>query len=311
MSIRLRSALGAICLSVAGLPATAQELNFMSGSPGGSWFPMAGAISSALADVRDSVDVQVLPGNGVQNVIGVATGQADIGLSNPTTTVEAIRGEGAFPEAYENLCNVAALYPQYLQIVTTQTGAETFGDLAGSRMATLSPGSTSEAVFQQFLGLYEMSEDDFAQVAFGSGSDQATFIRDGQADGTFLITAAPSGIIVDIANARDVKLLAVDDELLDRMREMNAGWSRLTIPADTYEGQAEDVGVAGFPLHVVVSCDMDADVAAAIAEAVHTRSTDLGAVNAFMSTATIETISMDVGVPMHPGAAAYYESARP
>lgn len=305
----LKALAAATSLCVVAGPAAAQDLNFMSGSPGGSFFPMAGAIASALGEVRDGVSVQVLPGNGVQNVLGVATGQADMGLTNPTTTVEAIQGRGAFEQPFENLCNVAALYPQFLQIVTTQTDATEFSDLAGSRLATLSPGSTSEAVFREFLDLYEMTEDDFDQILFGSGSDQATFIRDGQADGTFLITAAPSGIIVDIANARDVRLLPIGDDLLAILREMNGGWSRLTVPAGTYEGQTEDVPVAGFPLHVVVSCDMPDDLAHDIAEAIHTNTADLGAVNAFMTTATLETISMDVGVPMHPGAAAYYESA--
>lgn len=308
--MNLKAKLTAGMLWILAIPAHAQELNFMSGSPGGSWFPMAGAIASALGNVREGVKVQVLPGNGVQNVIGVATGLAQIGLSNPTTTVEGIQGRGDFPEAYDNLCNVAALYPQYLQIVTTRTDATEFSDLAGTRIATLSPGSTSEAVFREFQELYGLTDDDFEQVAFGSGSDQATFIRDGQADGTFLITAAPSGIIVDIANARDVVVLPIAEDLLARLKDANAGWSRLTIPAGTYEGQAEDVPVAGFPLHVVVSCDMDDELAGDIAEAIHTHTGDLGAVNSDMADATLESISMDVGVPMHPGAASYYELVR-
>lgn len=308
MHLKTTLAAGMLCVSAA--PAASQDLNFMAGSPGGSFYPMAAAIASALGNVRDDVNVQVLPGNGVQNVIGVATGLADIGLSNPTTTVEGIEGRGDFPEAYGNLCNAAALYPQYLQIVTTRTHATEFGDLAGTRMATLSPGSTSEAVFREFQTLYDLTDDDFEQVAFGSGSDQATFIRDGQADGTFLITAAPSGIIVDIANARDVVVLPIGDDLLARLRNLNAGWSRLTIPAGTYEGQSEDIPVAGFPLHVVVPCDMDDELAADIAEAIHTHTAELGSVNSYMANATLDTISMDVGVPMHPAAAAYYESAR-
>lgn len=286
--------------------AHAENLKFMSGSPGGSWFPMAGAISSALTKTNADLNVQVLPGNGVQNVIGVATGKANIGLSNPITTVDAMKGREPFPQAFDNLCNVASLYPQFLQIVTTKTDANNFSDLAGSNMATLSPGSTSEAVFKTFQTSNNMSDTDFSQVAYGSGSDQATFIKDGQSDSTFLITAAPSGIITDIANARDVKVLSISDETLEQLRSANPGWSRLSIPAGTYKGQDNDVETAGFALHVVVSCDMDDAIAGNIAQAITENATDLGAVNAYMNSATLETISRDAGVPMHPGAAKYY-----
>lgn len=284
----------------------AEDLKFMSGSPGGSWFPMAGAISSALSKTNPDLNVQVLPGNGVQNVIGVATGQANIGLSNPITTVDAMKGREPFPQAFGNLCNVASLYPQFLQIVTTKTDAKSFSDLAGTKMATLSPGSTSEAVFKAFQSSNNLKDDDFDQVAYGSGSDQATFLKDGQSDSTFLITAAPSGIITDIANARDVKVLSISDDVLSGLREANPGWSRLTIPAGTYNGQDDDIETAGFALHVVVDCGMDDAIAANIAQAIAENTADLGAVNAFMNKATLEMIGRDAGVPMHPGAASYY-----
>lgn len=295
---------------VTAFPATAENLKFMSGSPGGSWFPMAGAISSALSKTNTDLSVQVLPGNGIQNVIGVATGQAQIGLTNPITTVDASKGVEPFPQAFDNLCNVAALYPQFLQIVTTQTDAENFKDLAGTNMATLSPGSTSEAIFKVFQARNGMTDDDFGQVAFGSGSDQATLMKDGQADSTFLITAAPSGIITDIANSRDVKVLSISDETLAGLREDNPGWARLTIPAGTYEGQDADIETAGFSLHVVVSCDMDDEIAGNIAQSIVENTADLGSVNGFMSQTTPDLISADVGVPMHPGATSYYASIK-
>ena len=61
----------------------AGNLKFMSGSAGGSWFPMAGAIQAAIEKQNSDIKIQVLPGNSVQNVMGVAKGKAQMGLANP------------------------------------------------------------------------------------------------------------------------------------------------------------------------------------------------------------------------------------
>ena len=54
---------------------------------------------------------------------------------------------------------------------------------------------------------------------------------------------------MDLASARDIKLLEVDDELLAKMQELNPGYQRIEIPAGSYPGQDEAVPTIGYATH--------------------------------------------------------------
>ena len=73
-----------------------------------------------------------MPGAGIANVKAVEAGKADIAFANSVSTVDAINGNPPFDEKATNVCNLATLYPQYFQIVTTEgSGVESLDQLKG------------------------------------------------------------------------------------------------------------------------------------------------------------------------------------
>ncbi len=107
--------------------ASADTLRLMTGPQGGSWYPLGGAIQNIVQTNMPGTSIQVLPGGGIANVKAVNEGKADIAFANSVSTVDAIKGRGAFDSAATNVCNVATLYPQYFQIVALKSAGIELG----------------------------------------------------------------------------------------------------------------------------------------------------------------------------------------
>ncbi|MAP17821.1 MULTISPECIES: TAXI family TRAP transporter solute-binding subunit [Aurantimonas] len=307
----MKKTLLTLALTAAGIamtmPAQAQQLRFMTGPQGGSWYPLGGAIQGMAPD---GVAIQVLPGGGVANVQGVQNGAADLGFANSISTVDAIKGREPFEGEADNVCNLATLYPQYFQIVTTaSTGIEKVEDFAGKRLATQPVGNTAEQVTRAVMQAAGMTYDDLSTVDYVSYSDGVSLMQDNNSDIFTLGTTVPASAIMDLANSSEIKLVPLDADFIAKMKaEINPGYTGVTIPAGSYPGQDEDVSAVGYATHVIARCDLDAGVVEGILGQMWENRQDLAAIAAAMKDITVEEMAQDVGVPMHEGAKAFYKA---
>lgn len=308
MKHRTKVLLATVAATALAGAAQAQELKLMTGPQGGSWYPLGGAIQQIVQSGMDGVSVQVLPGGGIANVKGIATGRADVAFANSVSTVDAIEGRGAFEEKAQNVCNVATLYPQYFQIVTlASSGIDSVADLEGKALATQPRGNTAEDITRQLLDAAGLSYDDMSQMHFVSYSDGVSLMKDNNAAAMTLGTTVPASAIMDLASGSDIKMLSLDAAMMDEMQSRNPGYQKLTIPAGSYPGQDEDVQAIGYATHVVARCDLDADVVHGMLSGMVENIGDLQAIAGAMKGVTPEQMAQDVGVPMHEGAKRFYE----
>ena len=298
-------ALGAGIALGAGM-AEAQQIRLMTGPQGGSWYPLGGAIAN-IAD-KHGIGVQVLPGAGIANVLAVSLGRADMGFGNSISTVDGVAGRPPFEEVAENVCNVATLYPQYFQIVVNaDSGIETVADARGKSIAIQPVGNTAEAISAQLFEVHGMTYDDMGRVSFVSYTDAVSLMKDNNAQMFTLGTTVPASAVMDLASSRSIKLLELDEDMFEAMRELNPGYSKLTIPAGSYPGQDADVDVIGYATHVIARCDLDEDVVYQILEGMVEDMEDLVSIVRVMSDTTLEVMATDTGVPLHPGAERFYQ----
>ncbi len=307
--LTLTAAIAVLGTALAVMPAQAQQLRLMTGPQGGAWYPLGGAMQAMASDAGIG-SIQVLPGGGIANVQGVQQGDADLAFANSISTVDAIEGREPFDGAADNVCNVATLYPQYFQMVTTQaSGIETIEDFEGKRLNTQPVGNTAEQVVRAVLETAGLSYDDLATVDFVSYSDGVSLMQDNNSDILALGTTIPSSAVMDLANSQDIKLIEVDEEFVTRMREeLNPGYTGVVIPADTYPGQEEDVNAVAYATHVVARCDLEPEIVEGLLEEMWENREDMIAIAAVMRNMTIEAMAEDIGVPMHEGAQAFYEA---
>lgn len=295
-------------IGLATTAASAEQLRLMTGPQGGSWYPLGGALQNIIQKGMPGTTVQVLPGAGIANVKGIEAGKADLGFANSVSTVDAIEGRAPFGTPAKDTCNVATLYPQYFQVVAlADSGIETPADLKGKAAAVQPKGNTAEAITAQMLEAYGMSYDDLAQVSFGSYSDAVSLMKDGNAAVFTLGTTVPAGSIMDLASARDIRMVPIADDGLAKMKALNAGYLRGYVKAGSYPGVTEDVPTIIYATHLIARCSLPEDVVYGLVKSLSENLGDLAAITSAIKGLTPKDMAVDVGVPMHPGAEKYFK----
>ena len=284
----------------------AQQVRLMTGPQGGSWYPLGGAIAN-IGD-KAGLKVQVLPGAGIANVKAVQAGKADLGFANSISTVDGVAGRAPFTEKATNVCNVATLYPQYFQVVANaDAGINSLADLKGKGIAVQPKGNTAEFISQQALQVYGMKYDDMSRVSHVSYTDAVSLMKDNNAQAFTLGTTVPASAIMDLASARDIKLVGIPDDKFAAMRALNPGYTKLVIPAGSYPKQDADVQTIGYATHVIARCDLDPDVVYKVLQGMIDNQADLAAIAKAVGKTTPKMMAEDIGVPMHKGAMKYYK----
>ena len=288
--------------------AMAEQIRLMTGPQGGSWYPLGGAIQNIVESNMEGMQVQVLPGAGIANVRGVQADRAHMGFANSVSTVDGIKGNAPFEGPQDNVCNVATLYPQYFQVVTlADSGLSSPADFRGKAAAVQPKGNTGEAITSHLLQAYGMGYDDLARVNHGSYTDSVALMKDGNAEIFTLGTTVPAGAVMDLASARDIKMIPIDDDGLARMKELNPGYQRIYVEAGSYPGQSEAVPTIGYATHIIAQCSLDEGLVYNVIKSIHENVGNLAAIARAMDGVTPEQMSADIGVPMHAGAERYFK----
>ena len=312
MKSSFRSTLMAAAFAAASIvPATvaAQQVTLMTGPQGGVWVPLGGALKGMWEKAIPGLQVQMQPGAGIANVRGVDEGKAQIGFGNTITTVDGLAGRPPYPRKVTKVCQVANLYPQYYQMVLPgDSKINSVADLKGKVMVTQPKGNSSEIINQHILRVNGMSYQSLAKVNFlASYTDAVDLVKDGHADVFTLGTTVPASSVMDLASARGVKLIGIDDKTLAEMKKINPGYSKLTIKAGTYPKQDKDVDVIGYATHIIAACDLPEDMVYKMVKTMAANVADMAASNKAISGLTPKIMAEDVGVPLHKGAAKFYK----
>jgi TRAP transporter TAXI family solute receptor len=286
--------------------AQAQQVKLMTGPQGGSWYPLGGAIANIGS--KAGLKVQVLPGAGIANVKAIEGGKADLGFANSISTVDGIAGRAPFTTPAKNVCNVATLYPQYYQVVSNADAKiNSLADLKGKSLAVQPKGNTAEFISMQSLEVYGLKYKDMSRVSFVSYTDAVSLMKDNNAQAFTLGTTVPASAIMDLASARDIKLVGIPDDKFQAMRKLNPGYTKLVIPAGSYPKQTADVPTIGYATHVIARCDLGEDVVYKVLKGMVDNKADLAAIAKAMGSTTPKMMAEDIGVPMHKGALRYYK----
>ncbi len=296
----------ALCVPLA---ATAQQVTLMTGPQGGVWVPLGGSLKGMWEKAIPGLSVQMQPGAGIANVRGIDEGKAQIGFANTITTVDGLAGRPPYPQKVTKVCQVANLYPQYYQmVVPVDSKINSVADLKGKALVTQPKGNSSEIINVHMLQVHGMNYQSLSKVNFlGSYTDAVSLMKDGHAQVFTLGTTVPASSVMDLASARDIKLLGVDDKVLAEMKKINPGYSKLTIKAGTYPKMDKDVDVIGYATHIIAACDLPEDTVYKMTKAMAANVADMAASNKSIAGLTPKIMAEDVGIPLHKGAAKFYK----
>jgi TRAP transporter TAXI family solute receptor len=302
--------LAATALAVlAAFPAAAQQVTMMTGPQGGSWIPLGGALKNMWEQAVPGLQIQQTPGAGVTNVRGIDEGKAQIAFANSSTTVDGLMGAAPYPKKVTKVCQVANLYPQYFQVVALKdANVNSFADLKGKSVVTQPKGNTAEVLTDQVLKLNGLNYQALSKVNFqASYTDAVSMLKDGHAQVMTLGTTAPASSVMDLASARDMVIVPVDEKTMAALKKQNAGYNKLTIKAGTYPKQDKDVQVIGYSTHIIAACDLPEDTVYKMTKAMAAHVDAMSAVVKPITGLTPKEMAVDIGVPFHKGALKYYK----
>lgn len=287
------------------------------GAVGGIGFMTMTGLSKVVRDSYPKIDISVIPGGWVGNLFRVDSGDMDIGST--TTAMCALAAQKMAPFD-KDLPNLRSLYSTqdklfYFALVTADTPVNTLREVfekkAPLKLCTIQKGTTTElmwrAVFESQDVTWEKLESWGGKMNFVAWSDAVSLVKDGHADGILAVGTGQMGWVMELVNARKMKILAWDEPLLALLHQ-RFGFGRDTIPANNYQGISEahvcptDMG------SVVVNANMPEEVVEAILSAVAEREGEYRTHHKALESFSAQGMADSLRLPVHPAALRFYES---
>ena len=283
------------------------ELTFATGGESGTYYAFGTVLAQHVSDKTDT-KVTAIVGNGSQaNVEDLAAGAVQLAFCQSDVASYAYNGTNLFEEsgAVTDFSVVAALYMEQVQIVTLDPSIKSVADLKGKNVSIGAAGSGVYFNALDILGAYDLTEDDISPV-YQSFADSADSLKDGKIDAAFIVAGAPTTAITDLATGgKQVYLVSLDDEHIDKLMASSPFYSKAVIAADTY-GLPEDVNTVAVGALVLARNDVaDADVYNFVSS-IFDNLEKVTAAHAKGAELSVEFASSVEGIPYHPGAAQYF-----
>lgn len=218
--------------------------------------------------------------------------------------VQAVNGEETFDEPIENVQQVAALYPNFVQLITTEgSSIESVEDLEGQRVAVGDQNSGVEIATRSVLDAHDLSYDDM-EVDYLGYAEAAEAIRGGQLDAAFLTSGLPNASVMELENSVDLQVVPIEEDAVANMEEDY--FEAHEIPADTY-GNEEAVPTVAIMNALVVREDLSEDDVYNFTQYLFNNLDSLENAHQAASDISIENSMESMVIDVHPGAQRFYD----
>ena len=213
--------------------------------------------------------------------------------------------EAGFPTKLEKLRAIAAIYPNFIQIVASKDlGIKTLADLKGKSLSVGAPASGTELNARAIFAASGMSYQDLGKIEYLPFAESVELMKNRQLDATLQSAGLGVASIRDLATSVPITIVTVPAETVEKI---GAPYSPATIPAGTYEGQPEDVATAAVGNLLVAHDGVPEETAYQMTKLVFDNLDKLAASHAAAKGIKLENALKALPIPLHPGAERYYK----
>lgn len=245
-------------------------------------------------------------GASAENMNLLAEEKVEMAFVMSDALMQAVNGEETFAEPIENVQQIAALYPNYVQLISTDgAGIESVEDLAGKRVAVGDQNSGVEIATRAVLEAHGLSYDDM-EVDYLGYAEASEAMRGGQLDAAFLTSGLPNASVMELQNSVDLKIVPIEAEAVEVLSEDADYFEALDIPADTY-GNEEAVPTVAIMNALVVRSDLSEDDVYNLTKYMFENLERLGNAHQAATDISIETGQESAVIDIHPGAQRFYD----
>lgn len=299
----------ALSLTFGAVPAKAQEfINVLTGGTSGVYYPLGVALSEIYGQAIDGSRTQVQATKAsVENLNLLQQGKGEIAFALGDSVALAAEGdtEAGFPGPLDKLRGIAAIYPNYIQIVASQeSGIKTLADLKGKSLSVGAPASGTELNARAIFEAAGMTYEDLGKVEYLPFAESVELIKNRQLDATLQSAGLGVASIRDLSTSLPINVVAVPAADVEKI---GSPYISVTIPANTYDGQVEDVATAAVGNFLITHDGVSEETAYQMTKALFENLDQMTAAHAAAKAIDASKALEGMPVPLHPGAERYYK----
>mgnify|MGYP000877844496 CR=1 FL=1 len=312
MTRLLRNLLLAASLAAGAATGHAAEfINVLTGGTSGVYYPLGVALSQiygkALPGAKTSVQATKAS---AENLNLLQAGRGEIAFTLGDSLNEAWKGneEAGFKAPLKKLRSVAAIYPNYIQIVAAaDSGIKSLSDLKGKRVSVGAPKSGTELNARDIFRGAGMSYKDFGKIEYLPFGESVELMKNRQLDATLISAGLGVAAVRDLATAVKIVIVPIPADVVAKIGE--AAYQSATIPAKTYENQNDAVTSVAVQNFLVTHEGVSNDTVYAMTKSMFENLDQMVAAHAAAKAISKENAAKGSPVPLHPGAEKYYREA--
>ena len=271
---------------------------------------------------KADVDIQVNAGQTLtKSMLKGGRGEIDFFSTVPSLVGLMARQQRMYesvddaPEAAKNLRSILGFKAgAYHPVTLSGSGIETWDDLKGKTIFTGPPAgsasATSEALIKIITG-YEAGKDyDAVRLSWGEGYSA---LADGKIDMMVRPAEIGSARIEQFGLSGEFRILSIPEAVVssDAMQALfgRPGRGMLQFEGEIYKGQLTEGSITalGFTQFIGTHAEVSEEVVYNATKAFWENLNEVHATAFFLREVTLETAFTSVNVPLHPGAAKYYD----
>lgn len=320
MGRTISAALLGISLAMASSQVRADEnLEWASGSPGGSWFTIVTGLANIVQEKNPDIKIRVVPGGGRDNPTFIEGGISQIGMGIDFLAAAASKGEDPYAgKKHETLRSLGGTWaPAEFHVIVPAEDARTLDQILADpkiRIGTSPKATSEELTMQRALAFYNNTPDKISAgggtVINGTYNQLISSFQDNQIDVLWGAGSVPTGIALEVETGRrDARLVSFPEPLMTHFME-KFGYGKGVIPAGSYAklqpGGAETI-VTTMEALILMSSTVSEDTAYRITKTLIENRARFPNIYKVLAKYDPKIAWQNQPVPLHPGAEKAYK----
>jgi hypothetical protein len=282
-----------------------------SSSLGSTGYQIITVLAAAASRHSGARHASLSTAGGAENMALLGEKIIDFGQTTTTDWYPAINGKGRYEgKPVDAVQMFSYTIWQCTPMVRADSDIKTLADLKGKRVMPATAGGATNGLWQTLFEAAGIKDD--VNWTYGSWKESYDALAAGAVDciPSLLTSGAPSGVLQQLETTHKVRILPIDQALIDKAQEMNPGVMGATITPDIWKSLSEPTLMVSFGGVLATRPDVPEDVAYAVTKAIYDNAEFVrqrGGVPLKDITAEFATKYLMKAYPVHAGAAKYFK----
>lgn len=301
MKKKLSILLCVMLFALSGCRISGNTIRFGAANIGGMYYSFANTFTELANETTSAYNFEVRTTAGsTANLRLLSDNYIELGIAQADLIYDAYQKNS-------NLRAIAGLYTEACQlIVRADSNIKSLDDLSGHTVSIGAEESGTERNASEILEFAGMPSS-IVKTKNLDYIDAAHQLETGDIDAFFCTAGLTTTIIEELSRECEIRLISIDDSIIDKMLSTSDAYSRYTIPAGTYKGQDEEVSTIGVTSVLVTSDSMSSDIIKQMTAMLFENAKELQYSTSLDLHLNEKFAITNIPIPFHEGAVEYYE----